>query len=231
MRRLALLLIPLPMLMGQGPPRTESFWEKVLSIAGISKTSASVKDDAPIQSGEVWTVRLSNLTLSQLTAVGGYRSPVFTPAGDSVLALSGTNLVRIPLAEPDPVILFAIPRIVKLVGFAPADPNSVLALFEEDRVGMLNLSTRAVTWLEHNSSGEDQEMVNSLKQWQRDYGNACLLAENREESRYPNVYLRNQGCDQGQARETNVSHCRVVSCGQPSLSYDGKRVVFVRDLK
>jgi hypothetical protein len=186
-----------------------------------------------VESGEVWAIRISSFTVSQLTAVGGYRSPVFVPGGDSVLALRGADLVRITIVEPDPTVLFSLPHIVKLVGFSPNDPDNVLAVFEEDRIGLVNLSTQKVMFIEHNASGEDRDMVNSLKAWERDYGGVCLFVKPAEElGGYMDVYIRDRGCEvKNQGREVNLSRCRVFNCGQPSLSSDSKRVVFVRDLK
>src|SRR5215471_16999050 len=107
MNRLAALITLFGLAAAPQERRTESFWRRILRIAGISATPGSMKAPLDLATGEVWTIRLGRGTLSQLTAEGGYRSPVFLPGGDAVLALRGAELIRIPLGDAAPSPLFA----------------------------------------------------------------------------------------------------------------------------
>jgi len=184
-----------------------------------------MKGELDAEAGQVWTFRMKSRTVSQLTVAGGYHSPVYTPSGNAVVALHGFDLVQFPVIEPDPAVLFSLPDVAKLLGFAQNDARHLLALFSGDRVGLIDITTHQVEWLTYDANGPDKNLVDSLKQWERQYGAVSLFVKDNGSGRFRDVYLRAEG------REDNLTRCEDVSCGQPSLSQDGTRVAFIRDLR
>ena len=164
----------------------------------------------------------------------GYRSPVYFPNGSDILALQGASVVRISAGGQKPAKLYNIAGIAKLVGFSLDGPDEVL-LLKEDEAGhtlpaRLSVTTGTITPLPYDpQSGRDRQMLEYLQDWQRSYGDTTVYV--KRESREVlsgtvdvfNVFMKVPGRD-----PLNVSRCDMGSCGQPSLSPDGKRVLFIK---
>jgi hypothetical protein len=212
-----------------------SFLKALLSVTGISATPSAQKGPGDeLEAGDVWIANLVKGTRVRLTREGGYRSPVFGPGEQAVLALRQSVLMTIPLGGGEGTALHALTRPSKLVGLSPERPLEVLAVFEEADgapwLGFVALASGQVTRLPHDrSSREDRAMVAHVSDWERVYGSTSVYV--RTESKqglagpveWTDVYLKRGGGD-----PVNVSRCDGAGCGQPSLSRDGSQVVFVK---
>jgi hypothetical protein len=214
-------------------PAKESFWERVLRFSGVSANPSSLKGggDEPA-SGQVWIAELSTGERRKLTAAAGYRSPIFYPNGQDILAVQGDNAVRI-LASGAVTSQARVPGVVKLVGFNVDAPEEVLLLQASPQAAAvparLSLRDGSVTPIPYDpQSNRDRQMIEHLRDWQRVYGNSSIyIKRESRETRIGTIDVTNVFWKIPSADPQNVSGCEAVSCGQPALSADGKRAVFV----
>ena len=217
--------------------KPESFWDKVLRYAGISHDPSHLKAPGDeVVSGQIWVADLGAGTKHSVTPGGGYRSPVFVPGGKAIVALRGADLVRIDTNGGEPLKLYRMVQITKLVGFSLDDPDQILALNgtpAQPVVEFLSLKSGAVTPLPFDAaSHRDLEMIQHLRSWERVYGDKSIYTERRSadtlygRAEWTDVFLKTGGQD-----AVNVSRCDKVNCGQPSLSADGRLAVFVQSDK
>jgi hypothetical protein len=213
----------------------ETFWERVLRFSGISANPNTLKGPRDgVPSGQVWMADLRSGTRRKITPSGGYRSPVFFPNGSDILALQGADVVRISSGGGEPAKLYSIAGITKLVAFSLDDPDEVLVLKEDEKghvsPARLSVSTRTIMPLPYDpQSSRDRQMLEHLQDWQRSYGDSTVYV--RRESRQAlsgpveisNAFLKTAGLE-----PQNISLCDMVNCGQPSVSPDGSRVLFIK---
>jgi hypothetical protein len=154
--------------------------------------------------------------------------------GNDILALKGTDIVRVSSPGGEPRKLYAISGIIKLVGFSMDDPDSVLILSEDaaghSGLGLLSVNTGKITALAYDpASSDDRHMIEHLRGWDRIYGNTTVYVKHRTKqglggpAEWTEVYLK-VGADE----PVDISHCDEVNSGQPSLSADGRLVVFIK---
>jgi hypothetical protein len=215
--------------------KTESFWDKVLRYTGISHDASNLKGPGDeVVSGQIWLADLGSKTSVKVTAGGGYRSPVFVPGGKEILVLKGSEVVRVGVSGGNLVKRYAIADITKLVGFGVDDPDTVLVLArgagERPAVGLLSLSSGKVTPMSYDpASSRDLELIEHLQSWERVYGNTRVYTKRQSKetlygaAEWTDVYLKRGG-----AEAVDVSECDGVNCGQPSVSADGRSVVFIK---
>jgi hypothetical protein len=98
----------------QSQKKTESFWDKVLRIAGVSATPAALRGDDPVLNGDIWLVASAPGPAPQRLTRGGYHSPVFDSQGINVVALRGEDLYRIPTGGELPIKITSLPGVTKL---------------------------------------------------------------------------------------------------------------------
>jgi hypothetical protein len=168
-----------------------------------------------------------------LTTGGDYRWPVFERSGDSLVALTGDRLVRIPLTKGAKVeVLYSLPGVVKLVGFDRHNPDRLLVTRDqpESPLAVLSVTSGKVTPLPYDADDEDQRrMLAHIRGDERIYAGARLYVMTEstrgiEGAReWTDVYI--QG---GSTQQQNVSRCDGNDCGQPSLSPDEKAVVYIQ---
>src|SRR5882762_11788938 len=81
----------------KSPPDThQSLSAKLLDFIGIPADSGALRGvDDPFEAGEVWVVEVAGGKSRQLTRTGEFRSPIFLPGGTDVLALRGSDVVRL----------------------------------------------------------------------------------------------------------------------------------------
>lgn len=216
--------------------KTESFWEKLLRVTGISATPASLRGEEHVTPGDIWLVVVSQSPAPQrVTRDGGYRSPVFDAQARNVLALKGSDLYRVPLNGDPPTKLHSLPGVSKLVGLSSDDPDQLLVLGNDDRgapyAAMVSIRTGTLTRIPHNpASSDDRIMLAHLAGWDRVYGNTRVYTENTEREgaggtaiEFTDVYLKRGG-----DAPVNLTQGTGISSSQPSLSPDGRKVVFIR---
>lgn len=213
-----------------GVAQTTSFWEKVLRIIGVSATPGALKGPGDrAAAGDIWAASLVHATRQRLTQEGAYRSPMFLQQDAQILALQAEQIVRIPAYGGEVQFLYPLPGVVKLVGVSKDDPDKVLVLIRDATsrltAGILSLRDGRVTPVPHDpTSAQDQSMLNHLAGWSRVYNTATLFVQQSTEAgQGTDVYMR-----RGQTEPVNVSMCDGALCGQPSLSHDANRVVFVK---
>jgi len=217
--------------------KTESFWSKVLRIAGVSATPSSLRGEEKSISGDIWvTAAVLGSVPQRLTRDGGYTSPVFDPQEPSILALKGGDLYRVSLKDQTPARVRSLTGVTKLVGISLDDSDQLLVLRKESGSGsgaaaLLSIRTGAIIAMPINpQSQEDKKMLAHLAGWERDFGDVRLYCEDNEEEgvggstiRFEDVYL-----SRGNEHPINLTNGKGVSSCQPSLSPDGKQVVFIR---
>jgi hypothetical protein len=214
--------------------KPQSFGQKVLQTFGIPIGAGTLKgaEDTP-PAGQVWVVDLGSGTRTRVAPGGGYRSPLFIPGSTDILALQGTNVVRIASPAVEPKRLYSIEGITKLVSFGISDPDQVLVLKESDAgqvsVNVLALGTGKLWPMVYDSgSKEDEQMLESLQASERTYGGKTVYVKHISKDamsgrvEWSDVFIKPLGQD-----PKNVSRCDGVDCGQPSVSADGRRIAFI----
>ena len=101
------------------PQKPKSFIDRVLDFLSISYTPGALK--GPVgdpSSGQIWIANLKNNFAHSLTSTGDYRSPIFLAGNADILALRGTDLVRIPSTGGEGTRLHSVVGVLKLVGAA-----------------------------------------------------------------------------------------------------------------
>jgi hypothetical protein len=220
---------------GRPKPQT-SFIEKVLKFVGISDNPGTLKGPGDeVTSGELWLTDLQARTTRALTSSDGYRSPIFLAGNKDVLALRGTEVVRVPSAGGEGKKLYSVDGILKLVGAGSEDAGTVLILLRDGvgghpRVGLLTVDTGVVMPMPYDSaSNQDLQMVEDLEGWSRTYGDQHIYVRRQFKQalsgtvEWSDVFLHVEG-----QPPVDVSQCDGVNCGQPSLSADQHWLVFVR---
>lgn len=215
--------------------KAESFWDKVLRYTGVSHDASNLKAPGDeVVSGQIWVVNVSAKAARKVTAGGGYRSPIFVPGGNAIVALTGTDLVRVGVSGGNAVKRYAVADVTKLVGFSVDDPDTILVLTggsgDRPGVGLLSLSSGKITAMPYDpKSKRDLEMIERMQSWERVYSDKKVYTKRQtKDTRYgpvewTDVFLKTQSED-----AVDVSECDGVNCGQPSLSADGRFVVFVK---
>jgi hypothetical protein len=215
--------------------KPESFWDKVLRYAGISHDASNLKAPGDeVISGGIWISDLTAGAAKKVSSSGGYRSPIFVPGRNVILALNGANVVEVDPASQKGVIRYATPSISKLVGFSLDNPDSILVLLDKGggrpAPGLLSMSSGKINQLSYDpTSSRDLEMIEQLQSWERTYGNTSVYTKRQSKetlygsAEWTDVYLK-----QDAKPPVDVSNCDGVNCGQPSLSADGRTVVFIR---
>ena len=174
---------------------------------------------------------------SRITPGDGYWAPVFMPGDQNILALKDNALVRIPVHGGATTLVYSVKRVQKLVGFNKANPDQLLLLVAQEKedeppgVELLSLQNGQVVSIPYDQTKEeDMAMVSHLKGWERVYGTTTVYVQGETIRRtptrrvgYTDVYLQPAG-----QPPVNLSKCNGALCGQPSLSHDGRLVVFIK---
>jgi hypothetical protein len=215
---------------------SESFSDWLLRFLGIADTPSTLKGPGDeVKTGQLWLRTLGSNATRPLTRAAGYRSPVFLPGSADILALHGSDLMRVPTSGGDPNRLYSVDRIIKLVGFGSDDPGKLLVLLqsgpgEHPGVALLSTKTGELTAVPYDpASTKDLQMVENLESWSRTYGDRHLYVKRETKEalsgtvEWTDVFLK-----AGNLNEENVSHCDGAMCGQPALSENGQLVVYVK---
>ena len=207
------------------PAQRQTFSAQVLAVSGMSAGGgAALEPDDEIDGGEIWIADLNTNTHSKI-AGSGYRTPVFAPGGDAVLAIRDDVIVKIPVAGGKAEDVFQLDSISKLVGFVP-DGRLLVTADDNNMIGFLALPDGKARWLTpDDASAEDKAAVERIRGWERVYGGTKVMVQGKAAGgkRSTDVYAQESGKE-----PVNVSAGEGVSCGQPAFLPDHKLVVYVR---
>jgi hypothetical protein len=229
--------IGMAMVMAVAISQHEAFaglWHDLGRISGVSLPTISLKSaDESVESGDIWIADLVEGTRRQVTQHGGYRSPVFEPDNQHLLALEGATLVRLATAGGEMQKLQSLGSTAKLVGVDKEDGDKVLVIYDEGeipRIASVSVKKKEVTVIPYDpKSPEDTRLVGHLRGWRRVYGGDTLFQKREKKEtmagtvEWTDVYLKREEKD-----AANISKCGGANCGQPSMSHDGKHVVYIR---
>lgn len=212
----------------------ESLWKRVLRVTGVSATPSQQKAGDDVEDGEIWIVNVTGGEPVRLSSAAGFRSPIFAADGKSVLAVKEESLWRVALNGGAATRLHRVPGLRKLVGIDAADMDKSLGLVLRDEkwtVGLLSITRGEFSELEFNGAlSEDRQALAHLKGWDRSYGTTALYVKNETrpslaggDEEWSEVFLQRR-----KDAPIKVSRGNGTSCGQPSLSSDGRMVVFIK---
>ena len=222
----------------QAPRRSETLLTKLLRIAGLSAAPSQMRGPGEeLPRGNIWIVEVEGAARARpLTMPGGYRSPIVAPDRTTVLALRSDAIVQLSTSA-DGRERELVPRvngIVKLVGIDGANAAEVVVLRDGSDGGSplatVSLRTGAVTPLPLDPASEaERRMLAQIRAQERQYGDTVVYT--RTESKpglarpieWIDVFVR-----RGTAAPQNVTRCDGLNCTQPSLSPDGRFLVFVQ---
>lgn len=218
------------------PKPSPGFVDTVLKVLGISDAPGTLKGPGEeVTSGALWVTDLASNRAHPVTNQGRYRSPVFVPGNNAILALNGTDLVRFTAGSGEMKTLHPVAGVTKLVGCSSEDPDKVLVLEPggaggHPRIGLLSVRSGSVAPLAYDSrSSADLQMVENLEGWTRKYAGKEVYVRRQTKQalsgivEWSDVFLKTNGKE-----PIDVSQCGGSNCGQPSLSADGRLLVFVK---
>lgn len=213
-----------------------NFIDKVLEFLSISYTPGAQKGPGDeVVRGQVWLADLDTKITRPLAPGEDYRSPVFLASSGEILAIRGNDVVQISIARGDVKKLYSVSNIVKIVGAGPNDSRKVLILLRSDgsshpRVGFMEVETGLITNLPYDPSlSQDLQMVESLEGWSRTYGDKRVFVKRQTKEalsgtvEWSDAFLVSSG-----QQSLDVSRCDGANCGQPSLSPNGRQVVYIK---
>lgn len=201
----------------------ESLVDKLMSVLGLTASSAVMRGEEKPVDGDIWSVSLQDGKETALTRGGGFRSPLFMPDGQRLLALKGGSIVEIQAGPPKPVA--PAPEVTRLLVFNPSNPNELLVLRGmPPRLAKLRLSPPGTPQPLRVSPSSETALLG----WAQDSVRRTddLLVQTHTRTSPPagtEIRLTRDG-----QKSSTVVDCGDSRCGQASLSPDKRQVVFVR---
>jgi hypothetical protein len=200
----------------------QTFWAGIDYLGLIFKAVGSLGGGAG--RGQVWIVEVTTGSGRQVSAADDLSWPVLAQDRSTIFALRGQQLVRLQLGG-DSIVpvgpeanwrrLIGVDAIGNVLGFVAGRPRAQPALMT--RKGGLLL-------LPQPETEQERERVSMLLQENLAYvkGRQLTVARSRRGGRGYDVSIVT-----GDAVK-NLSDCGDDACGQPSLSPDGRYVLYVR---
>jgi len=215
--------------------RSARLADKLLKFFGISDSPGTLKGPSELRSGQLWVAELGSRSTRAITESAGYRSPIFLATSKDILALKESEIWRFPAGGSPGKKLYAISSITKLVASSADDPDVVLVLQSDGssghpRVGLLSISSGKVTPEPYDpTASEDLQMVENLESWDRVYGDKRVYVKRETKQAISGPIEWTDVFQKVNSQEpVDVSQCDGANCGQPSMSADGRLIVFVK---
>jgi hypothetical protein len=209
--------------------------DKLLKFLGISDSPGTLKGPSELRSGQLWVAELGPRSTRAITESAGYRSPIFLATSKDILALKESEIWRFPAGGSPAKKLYSISSITKLVASSAEDPDVVLVLQSDGssghpRVGLLSISSGKVTPEPYDpTASQDLQMVENLESWDRVYGDKRVYVKREAKQAISGPIEWTDVFQKVNSQEpVDVSQCDGANCGQPSMSADGRLIVFVK---
>ena len=209
--------------------QSQNWLDKLLRCCGLGLAAGDVR--GPEAGGDLWQVDLDSGERVALTSSGDFRSPVYEGSGHAVLALRGEDVVRIRPGRP-PERLTRLAGVAKLVGFQEQSSKDLVVLLERPQspLAVWNLDDGRLHPLPLDGNAtEVMGLISRIRGQERGTGEKRLWL-NKE--RRQGVFLSSEWTDvylsEGSSAPRNLSRCDGADCSQPTISIDGRRVVYVR---
>jgi hypothetical protein len=211
------------------------FADKLLKFFGIADSPGTLKGPNEIRTGQLWVAELGSKSSRAITESGGYRSPIFIASSKDILVLKEGEILRFSAGSSQGKRLYPANGITKLVASSSDDADEVLVLQSDGsgghpRVGSLSISTGKVTQEPYDpTSSQDLQKVENLESWDRVYGEKRIYVKRESKQAMSGLVEWTDVFQRASSGETvNVSQCDGANCGQPSMSSDGRLIVFVK---
>jgi hypothetical protein len=215
--------------------RSARLADKLLKFFGISDSPGTLKGPSELRSGQLWVAELGSRSTRAITESAGYRSPIFLATSKDILALKESEIWRFPAGGSPGKKLYSISSITKLVASSADDPDVVLVLQSDGssghpRVGLLSISSGKVTPEPYDpTASQDLQMVENLESWDRVYGDKRVYVKRETKQAISGPIEWTDVFQKVNSQEpVDVSQCDGANCGQPSMSADGRLIVFVK---
>jgi hypothetical protein len=214
----AILLLAIALVsVAQKPPKKpaekphESFWEWLARVTGISATSSGLKGELePGFSGDIWITRIDDAGGERLIFEGKYSWPVFSQNDQSIIAIREGELWSVPVGGGDPVKLRrSPPGVSELVGAGVGG----IVLFVGDRIGLFNPESGA--FARFSPTDAEGAAIERLRAPVRTYGQITVAQQQNA------ITIDING-------DTHSIEGTGERMGEPSVSHDRKRLVYVR---
>jgi dipeptidyl aminopeptidase/acylaminoacyl peptidase len=184
-----------------------------------------------MKAGDIWLVQTGETgtdAIRRITKDGNYRTPLWHPGGQSILAMKDRNkLVQLNTQGSKEVQLHAFAtKNTVLIGFDRSNPDRVLVQ-QEPLVGVLSLANGKITPLPYDpKNAKDREALDQLNSDTRYYGNIIVSIVDQAvvdlKGRAQTIYTIKI--------DNNVNDIAIKCpsvCSQPALSSDGRQLLFI----
>ncbi|OPY76446.1 MAG: hypothetical protein A4E65_03185 [Syntrophorhabdus sp. PtaU1.Bin153] len=211
-----------------GSSAEKGFLRQLVDYLHVTFENIGSLGDAVIESGQIWSVDLDvsgkPAEPRRVSAASNLEWPVFDRMNQIIYAIQQNRVVRLSgdgqsLTEVDEqkqwIKLFGVTEHGDILGMTSEKGEKVLAVLHAD--GKTTLSS-------DSKSDKEQQRKSILEQENRTYaGNRSLYVERSARGgRGFDVFLKVE------YKVTNLSDCGDDRCGQPSLSPDFRRVLYIR---
>ncbi|MGR8929899.1 MAG: hypothetical protein ACU836_04595 [Gammaproteobacteria bacterium] len=207
-----------------------SLLESILRFAGITVTPSQTRGNEYRGEGDIRMVSVSEDSVSKpqpITEDGRYRTPLWIPHSQSLIAMKGDRLVRVDTPSGNERELHGLSYDIRLIGFDKHDDDRVLVL-KDSMVGILSVDSGQIVPVPYESGDPAERLaMDRLNDSSRDYGTIRIFVGDNIEPKsgggfraLNKIYIETAGV------KRVLVDCES-ACGQPALSEDGRRLLYI----